>query len=53
MGIWCMSQGNQTGLCDSLEGSDGKGDGREVWEGGDMVTMVDPFWCLTENNKIL
>ena len=23
------------GLCDNLEGWDGQGDGREVWEGGD------------------
>ena len=23
-------------LCDNLEGWDGEGDGREVWEGGDL-----------------
>ena len=27
------------GLCDSLEGWDGEGGGREVWEGGDMVYL--------------
>ena len=30
------------GLCDNLEGWHGEGDGREVWEGGDMgVPMAD------------
>ena len=37
-----------------LEGYDGKGDGREIQEGGDISTpMADSCWCLTENNKIL
>ena len=41
------------GLWDNLEGWDGEGDGREVWEGGDMgVPMAESYWCLTEN-KIL
>ena len=30
------------GLCDNLEGWDGEGDGRKVWEGWDMgVPMAD------------
>ena len=42
------------GLCDNLEGRDGEGDGREVWEGGDMgVSMADSYWCMTKNHKIL
>ena len=42
------------GLCDNLEGWDGEGDGREVWEGGDTgVPMADSCWCLTENKNIL
>ena len=37
-------------LCDSLEGWVGEGDGRDLWEGGDMgVPMADSWWCLTEN----
>ena len=41
-------------LCDNLEGWGGEGDGREVWEGGDMdVPMTDSYWCVTENQKIL
>ena len=42
MGICCMTQGTQTGLCDNLAGWDGEGNAREVWEGGDMgVPMAD------------
>ena len=42
------------GLYISLEGWDGEGDGREVQKGGDIcIPMVDLFWSLTENNKIL
>ena len=37
------------GLCDNLEGWDGVGDGREVWEGGDMgVPMADSCCCMTD-----
>ena len=31
------------GLCDNLEGWDGKGDGREVQEGGDMGVPIADF----------
>ena len=42
MGICCMTQGTQTGLCINLEGWDGEGDGREVQEGADIrTTMAD------------
>ena len=42
------------GLCNNLEGWDGEGDSREVWEGQDMgVPLADSCWTLTENNKIL
>ena len=52
MGICCMSQGTQMGLCINLKEWGGQGSGREVQEGGDKCTpMADS--CLTENNKIL
>ena len=42
------------GLCISLEGWDGEGDGREVQKGGDIhIPMADSCCGLTENNKIL
>ena len=42
------------GLCDSLEGWDGEGDKRGVWEGGDMgVPMANSCWRMTENHKTL
>ena len=42
------------GLCDNLEGWDGEGDERGVWEGGDMgVPMASTWWCMTEDHKIL
>jgi len=43
------------GLCDRLLGwAGGEGDGREVWEGGEMgVPMADSCWCMTESHKIL
>ena len=42
------------GLCINLEGWDGEGDEREVWEGGDMgAPMADSCSCLTEKNNIL
>ena len=34
MGIGCMTQETQPGLCNSLEAWDGEGDGREVPGGG-------------------
>ena len=37
-----MTQELKPGLCDNLEGWDGKGDGRDVREGGDTgVPMAD------------
>ena len=42
------------GLCISLEGWDGEGDGREVQKGGNIcIPMADLCRGLTENNKIL
>ena len=42
------------GLCISLEGWDGEGDGREVQKGGNIcIPMADLCQGLTENNKIL
>ena len=42
------------GLCDNLGGWDGEGDGREVWEGGDLgVPMADSCCCMTQNYKII
>ena len=41
-------------LCDNLEGWDGDGDERRVWEGQDMcVPMANSSWCMTENHKIM
>ena len=54
MGICCMAQETQTGVCITLKGWDGEGDGREDQKGGDICTpMADSCWGLTENNKIL
>ena len=54
MGICRMTQGIQTGALWQAEGCDGEGDGRGVWEGGDMgVPMADSYWCMPENYKIL
>ena len=39
-----MTQGTQTGALQQAEGWGGEGDGREVWERGDMdVPMVDSW----------
>ena len=40
--ICFKAQGTQTGTLRQAEGWIGKGDGREVWEGGDMgIHMAD------------
>ena len=42
MGICCMSQETQTGLCINLEGLDGEGGGRRVQKGGNIcIPMAD------------
>ena len=42
MRICCMTQGAQTGALRQLEGQEGKGDGREIQEGGNTgVPMAD------------
>ena len=42
MGICCMAQETQTGLCINLEGWDGEGDGREFQKGGGIcIPMAD------------
>ena len=42
MGIFCMTQGTQTGALGPAKGCGGEGDGREVQEGGDTgVPMAD------------
>ena len=42
MGIFCMTQGAQTGALRQAEGWDGAGDGKKVRKGGDMgVPMAD------------
>ena len=43
---------HKQGLCVNREGWDGAGDGREVQKGGN-ICIVDSYWGLTENNKIL
>ena len=54
MGIFCTTQGTEPGALCQAEGWGGEGDGREVWEAGDMdVPMTDSYWCVTENQKIL
>ena len=43
------------GLCDSLEGWDGEGGGRELHGRGHRFSkpMADSCWCLVETNAIL
>ena len=42
MGICCMAKKLKQGLCMSLEGWDGEGDGREVQKGEDIcIPMPD------------
>ena len=42
MGICCLAQETQTGLCINLEGWDGEGDGREFQKGEDIcIPMAD------------
>ena len=54
MGVFCMTQGTQTGALWQAKGCGGDGDGREVQEGGDTgVPMADSCWYITENHKIL
>ena len=51
--VVCLKKPKQ-GLCISLEGWDGEGDGKEVQKGGDIcILMSDLCRGLTENNKIL
>ena len=40
MGIRCMTQGAQAGLCNNLEGWAGEGGGKEVPKGGDVCIPV-------------
>ena len=49
MGICCMAQETQQGLCINLEGWDGEEDGKEVQKGGGICIHRSS----TENNKIL
>ena len=39
MGICCMTQGTQTGLCDRLKGGGVEGVGREAWGRGTWVYL--------------
>ena len=49
----CMIQGMPI-LCDSLEGWDGEGSGRKVYEGGDIcISAAGSCWCMAETNSIL
>ena len=50
IGVWPRKL--KQGLCINLEGWDGEGFARKVWEGGDMgVPMADSCWCLTKTTK--
>ena len=54
MGICCMAQETQMGLCINLEGWNGEGDGREIQKGGNIcIPMADSCWGWTESKKIL
>ena len=54
MGICCMAQETQTGTLYQPRGWYGEGDGREVQKRGDIcIPMVNSYWSLTENSKIL
>ena len=53
MGISCMTQGTQTGLCNNLKGVGWGGRREGVSEGGDICILIsDSCWYLGENNKI-
>ena len=42
------------GLCNNLEGWEGKEDGRETQEGGNIcISTAYSRWCLAETNTIL
>ena len=42
MGICCVAQETQTGVCINLEEWDAEGDGKEVQKGGDIcIPMAD------------
>ena len=44
MGIFCMTQETQTGLCINLEGWDGEGNGRKVQKGRDIcIPTADSY----------
>ena len=54
MGICCMAHGDQLMLCDSLEGWDGVGTGKEIQEGRDVcLPVADSCWYMAETNTIL
>ena len=54
MGIFCMTQGTQTGAWKQPRGWGGEGGGREIQVGGDMgKAMADSCWYLVETNVIL
>ena len=40
-------------LCDNVEGWNGVGGGKEVWEGGEKcIPMADSCWRMAETNTI-
>ena len=49
--VWLRE--HKQGLCDNLEGWDGKGNGRKVQEGGDMGVPIADFDVWQKNHKIL
>ena len=54
MGIFCVTQGAQTGALRQAEGWGGEGDGKEVRDGVNMgVPVADSCRYMTENHKIL
>ena len=53
MEICCMTQGTQTEALQQAEGWGGEGEGREVWEGGDMgVPMADSWYDGKPQNSV-
>ena len=49
MGIAIWLKELKERVCDNLEWWNGEGDGREIWEGGDMgVPMANSCWYMTK-----
>ena len=51
MGICCMAQETQTGLCINLEGWDGERDGWKVQKGGHICIPMADSWLGSDRKQ--